>query len=93
MTKLSAKLPVSVFKEGKHFVAYTPALDLSTSGKTYEQVMARFNEAVDIFFEELAKKGTTEEVLLGLGWEKAKKHLTPPSLIAQASKQIEFAVR
>ena len=70
MTKLSARLPVSVFKEGKHFVAYTQALDLSTS-----------------------KKGTTEEVLLGLGWEKAKKHLTPPSLIAQESKQIEFAVR
>ena len=93
MTKLSARLPVSVFKEGKHFVAYTQALDLSTSGKTYEQVMALFNEAVDIFFEELAKKGTTEEVLLGLGWEKAKKHLTPPSLIAQESKQIEFAVR
>ena len=47
----------------------------------------------DIFFEKLKKKVTAEEVLLGLGWEKAKKHLTPPSLIAQESKQIEFAVR
>ena len=93
MTKLSANLPVSVFKEGKHFIAYTPALDLSTSGKTHEQAMARFNEATDIFFEELAQKGTTEEVLLGLGWEKVKKHLAPPSLIAQESRQVEFAVR
>lgn len=53
-------MPVSVFKEGEHFVAYTPALDLSTSGKSYEQVMARFNEAVAIFFEELTKKATEE---------------------------------
>lgn len=93
MTKLSAQLPVSIFKEGKHFVAFAPALDLSTSGKSYEQVIARFNEVAEIFFEELAKKGTTEEVLLGLGWEKIKKHFSPPSLIAQESLQVEFAVR
>ena len=93
MTKLSAQLPVSVFKEGKHFIAFTPTLDLSTSGKTYEQVMKRFDDIVELFFEELTKKGTTEEVLLGLGWEKNKKHIMPPSLIAQESRQIEFAVR
>lgn len=93
MTKLSAQLSVSVFKEGKYFVAYTPALDLSTSGKTYKQAMKRFDEIVDIFFEELIKKGTAEEVLLGLGWEKIKKHFVPPSLIAQESRQVEFAIR
>lgn len=93
MTKFNAQLPVSVFKEGKHFVAYTSVLDLSTSGKTYEQAMNRFNEVVNIFFTELAKKGTTEEVLLSLGWEKAKKHFTPPSLIAQESRQVEFVLK
>lgn len=93
MTKLSAQLPVSVFKEGKYFIAFTPALDLSTSGKTYTQVMERFNEVIGVFFEELVKKGTTEEVLLNLGWQKIKSHWSPPSLISQESKQIEFAVR
>ena len=93
MTKLSTQLPVSVFKEGKRFIAFTPALDLSTSGKTYEQVMERFNEIVEIFFEELMKKGTTEEVLLSLGWQKIKKHWSPPSLISQESMQLELAVR
>jgi len=63
-------LPVSIFKEGKHFVAYTPALDLSTSAKTFDEVKKRLFEAVQIFFEELTKKGTTEEVLKGLGWHK-----------------------
>ena len=86
-------MPVSVFKEGKSFIAYTPVLDLSTSGKTYEQVMERFDQIVEIFFDELTKKGTTEEVLLNLGWEKIKKHWSPPSLISQEFKTVELAVR
>ncbi|KKT41912.1 MAG: hypothetical protein UW30_C0003G0012 [Candidatus Giovannonibacteria bacterium GW2011_GWA2_44_13b] len=93
MSKLSTQLPVSVFKEGKSFIAYTPVLDLSTSGKTYEQVMERFDQIVEIFFDELTKKGTTEEVLLNLGWEKIKKHWSPPSLISQEFKTVELAVR
>lgn len=92
MTKFSTQLPVSVFKEGKHFVAYTPALDLSTSGKTYQQVMKRFDEVVDIFFEEISKKGTTEEMLLNLGWQKVKKHWSPPTLISQEFKRLQLAV-
>ena len=93
MSKLSTQLPVSVFKEGKSFIAYTPVLDLSTSGKTYEQVMERFDQIVEIFFDELTKKGTTEEVLLNLGWKKIKKHWSPPSLISQEFKTVELAVR
>ena len=57
MINLNLQLPVSVFKEGKHFIAYTPVLDLSTSGKNYEEVKKRFKESVNIFFEELVKKG------------------------------------
>ncbi len=57
-TFLKVKLPVSIFKEGKHFIAYTTALDLSTSGKTYAEVKRRFDEAVKIFFEEIIEKGT-----------------------------------
>ena len=93
MTKFNIQVPVSVFKEGNKFVAYTSALDLSTSGKNYKQAMGRFNEVVEIFFEELDKKGTMEEVLLNLGWEKIKKHWSPPSLISQESKQIELVIR
>ena len=38
MIKLNLQLPVSIFREGKHFIAHTPVLDLSTSGKNYEEV-------------------------------------------------------
>jgi len=53
-------LPVFILKEGRRFIAYSPALDLSTSGKTYSEVKKRFAEIVDIFFEELDKKGSVK---------------------------------
>lgn len=71
-------LPVSIFREDKSFIAYTPVLDLSTSAKTFEIVKKRFEEIVQIFFEELNEKGTTEEVLTSLGWKKLEKHWSPP---------------
>ena len=62
MKKLSIKavnLPVTIFKEGKNYVAYSPALDLSTSASTYKKAQARFSEIVEIFFEELFTLGKT----------------------------------
>ena len=60
MKKLNFKIPVTIFKEGDMFVAYTPALDLSTSGKTFVQVRERFSEAIAIFFEEIEKLGVSK---------------------------------
>ena len=47
----NVQVPVTILKEDKVFVAYSPVLDLSTSGKTFTQVRRRFSEAVQIFFE------------------------------------------
>lgn len=68
--KLEINIPVSILKEGNKFIAYSPALDLSTSGKNYDEVKRRFKEILGIFLEELLKKGTLKEVLLDLGWKK-----------------------
>ena len=78
---LSAKLHVEVFKEGKLFVAYCPALDISTSAETLVQVRKMFAEMVDIFFEEVIKMGTMDKVLSQCGWRKVsrpKRHWEPP---------------
>ena len=85
MAKLTKKfrLPVLIFREGKYFIAYSPVLDLSTSGKDYEEARRRFQEVVEIFFEELIKKGTLKEVLKELGWQKINRKWQPPSLISQ----------
>ncbi len=67
---MSAHLPVIFLKEKGRFVAYTPALDLSTSGATIAQAERRFIEAATLFFEECRAMGTLDEVLGKLGWEK-----------------------
>ena len=51
-------LPVSFIKEANQFVAYTPALDLSTSGRTLKEAKSNFSEAVEIFFNEITSAGT-----------------------------------
>lgn len=66
-------VPVSYFKEGKAFVAYTPALDLSSSGKNLKEAEKNIKEAIIIFMEELISHNTTEEVLSALGWKKVMK--------------------
>ena len=89
-TFLKVKLPVSVFKEGKFFIAYTPALDISTSGKTYAEVKQRFDEVVKIFFEEIIDKGTFKEVLQELGWRKIHTEWLPPPIVAHEAEEIRI---
>ncbi|TSC77741.1 MAG: hypothetical protein G01um101433_494 [Parcubacteria group bacterium Gr01-1014_33] len=90
---LNVQVPVSIFREGKHYIAYTPVLDVSASGKDYTQAIKRFHEVVVIFFEEVMKKGALKEVLTNLGWREIKKQWKPPMLIAQESQRIELAIK
>ena len=84
------KILYSIFKEGRHFIAYTNALDLSTSGKTYAEVKQRFDEAVKIFFEEIIEKNTFKEVLRELGWRKIHKEWSPPPVVAHEAEEIRI---
>ena len=65
-------LSIIFLREKKRFVAYSPALDLSTSGKTFEEAKKRFAEASRLFFEEVVRKNTLSEALQDLGWQKIK---------------------
>jgi predicted RNase H-like HicB family nuclease len=69
--RMESKLPVIFLKEDRAFIAYTPALDLSTCGETIEEAKANFEQAVKIFFQECTKRGTLEDVLISLGWKKS----------------------
>lgn len=86
----NVRLPVSIIKEGNYFIAYTPALDLSTSGKSFEEAKKRFNELVSIFFEETFKKGTLDEALQDLGWKKVRRKWSPPTVVANESKEFKI---
>jgi len=91
LTQIDYKLPVNFLREGKYYIAYSPALDLSTSGKSFDEVKKRFEEVVQIFFEELLDKGTFEEELFNLGWRKVKGEFKPPVVIA--NEEVSIPVR
>jgi predicted RNase H-like HicB family nuclease len=88
---LEFKLPVSILREGKKYIAYTPALDLSTSGRTYSEAQRRFEEIVNIFFEELIKKGTLEDVLRDLGWRRFQAKWNPPVVVSQDLQTVRIS--
>lgn len=88
---LKIQLPVSVLKEGKAFIAYSPALDLSTAGKSFDEAIKRFDEAVQIFFEEMEEEKNMDEVLGSLGWQRQKRTWAPPSVIAHDIRLFDIA--
>ena len=81
-------LQITLLKEDKQFIAYSPALDLSACGKTLEEARRRFGEAALLFIEELHKKGTLEEVFGGLGWRKKDSAFVPPLVVGQENYTI-----
>jgi hypothetical protein len=78
----TVNLPVTIFKEGKSYVAYSPVLDLSTSASTYKKAQTKFSEITELFFEELTEMGTLEVVLKNLGWQRVKSVWQPPVLVS-----------
>jgi len=93
MKQQKVNLTVFFIKEGDMFIAYSPSLDISTCAKTFEKAKKRFEELVNIFFEELKEKGTLEEVLLEYGWKKVKKpsiRWIPPHIVAQVDETFKI---
>lgn len=92
MKSFQVTLPVSIFKEGKTFVAYTPTLDISTCADTLTEVKERFPQLVRIFFQELARKGTTDEVLESLGWQKVKNYWSAPVEVEHTVESFDLPI-
>ena len=94
MTKLiKFSIPVSILKEGDTFIAYTSTLDISTCADTLKEVKIRFEELVKIFFEDLDRNNTTEEVLDGLGWQKVNRTWQAPIEVEHQIEDFKVPVR
>ena len=92
MKHLLLNIPVSIFREEGAYIAHTPVLDLSTCADSIEGVRRRFGEAVQIFFAELERKGTTGEVLESLGWQKVENQWSAPIEVAHEIEHIEVPI-
>ncbi len=93
MHKLAQKnleIPVEIFKEGEFFVAYSPALDVSTSAKSLSKVKQRFDELVNIFLEEEHTHDRLETTLQKLGWQRKDDYLHPPELVEQSILTVQL---
>ena len=81
---VDVSLPVAFIKEAGQVVAYTPALDISTSGKDEAEAKQRFDELVRIFFADLVQNNTVDAVLPELGWIKQESQWAPPTISQQS---------
>jgi predicted RNase H-like HicB family nuclease len=73
-------LTVKTWKEGKHYIAYTPELDLASQGKNIEHAEKRLSEAVSAFVEEVKRKGVLKNTLKSLGFLKERKKWKSPRI-------------
>ena len=58
-----------IFKEGDTYVAYVPALDVSSCGATDEEARRNIRDAVRGFLAASAEMGTLDEILREAGYE------------------------
>lgn len=88
---LQFSIPVSIIKDGNAFVAYTPALDISTCAASIIEAKRQFAELIEIFFEELEEQGTTTEVLESLGWQKVQSSWIAPQEVEHSIERFQVS--
>lgn len=77
-------LTTKTWREGKHYIAYTPEMDIATQGKTQGEAEKRLHEAVALFIEETKRMGTFIEVMRQAGFLKHHQRWEVPSISISA---------
>ncbi|MDM1500156.1 hypothetical protein [Myroides odoratimimus] len=81
-----ASISVLSFKEDNTFIVYTPQLDISGYGNTYEEALNSFENSLEMFLDYTTNKNTLYKTLSDLGWklikgsEKKPKKISAPLL-------------
>jgi hypothetical protein len=71
-----------IFKEGDTYVAYAPALDLSSCGATDEEARRNIREAVRGFIAASADIGTLDEILREAGYQREGEEWRAPEFVS-----------
>lgn len=58
-----------VFMENEAYVSYCPSLDISTSGKTFNEAISNFYEMFQLYVESCVENKTLHDDLLAHGWK------------------------
>jgi predicted RNase H-like HicB family nuclease len=78
---LQVSVPVFLIEEDAQWVVWCPALEVSSYGDTEDEARQAFEDAVEIFIEETARRGTLEKELLRMGWTLASADYYPPRVL------------
>jgi predicted RNase H-like HicB family nuclease len=73
---------VHIFKEGGTYVAYVPALDVSSCGATDEEARRNIRDAVSGFLAASADQGTLDEILEEAGYEREGEEWHAPEFVS-----------
>ncbi len=91
---LTIGITVEVSREQDYYIAYCPALEVSSYGKDIKTAKKRFLEEVEIFFIETERKGSLEKYLLKMGWTLSSvpvpNYIPPPISDKNFNKENEF---
>lgn len=68
-----------VFQENGVQIAYCPSLDISTSGKTFNEAVGNFYEMFQLYIECCVENNTLHDDLLAHGWRLQKRQMLPPT--------------
>jgi predicted RNase H-like HicB family nuclease len=72
----------NIFKEGGTYVAYVPALDVSSCGDTDEEARRNIRDAVRGFLAVSADMGTLGEILEEAGYRREGDHWRAPESVS-----------
>lgn len=73
-------LTSKIWKEGKHYIAYNPELEVASQGKTLEEAEKMLKEAIGLFIKTAKKTGTLNHVLEETGFVKKEKRWFAPAV-------------
>jgi predicted RNase H-like HicB family nuclease len=73
---------VHIFKEGGTYVAYVPALDVSSCGATDDEARKNIRDAVRGFLASSAEMGTLDEILQEAGYEREGDKWRAPEFVS-----------
>ena len=75
LTQAEVEVLLVLDDDTSQYVAYCPALELSSYGDTEAEAEAEaaFEEALQFFIQDTAERGTLDQLLLALGWRLVKK--------------------
>lgn len=73
---------VHTFKEGSTYVAYVPALDISSCGATGDEARKNIKDAVQGFIETSADRGNLAEILEESGYVREGESWRAPEFVS-----------